>query len=548
MDKQKPRKDFRVIIVGGSIAGLTLAHSLRKYNIDYVVLESHGDIAPQVGASIGFVASGCGILDQLGVFEDIRKEIEPLKTTRYWTETGKVIAQTEGPVIIHERHGYPISFLDRQKVLAVLYDHLAEDKAKVMLNTKAVQVEHTATSAIVHCTDGSQWTGDVVVGADGVHSTIRSEIWNRMETQQLSHTVAREKDEMISEYSCVFGISTATEGLKAGDMHRTFCKDFSTLTIVGKNDRVFWFFFAKMDRKYTLGNIPRFTPEDQKQHTSKYLHINITSDVLFRDVYDNVVSTAYVPLEEAFYKHWTWDRMVCIGDSIHKMTPNMGQGGNTAVETAASLANCFRKFIDAAPDSSYSMNDLHAALAAWAVARKPRAKHIWAKANDLTRLEAWATLRHKLTTYYLLPYMSRTLIDRACVAFIGTEVLEYLPIPKVSQECPMPADRRYRNVQQDPSWKRLLWSVSLVVCFVGACVAIDIEPVKTHIHLMTTGDSSEAVNGEGFHYRKILSTISGSDPISRLQMLSFLADLGALYVIWLLEAYRHTHSGAAVLL
>ena len=206
----------------------------------------------------------------------------------------------------------------------------------MFLNTKAVRVENTATSAVVHCADGSQWTGDVVVGADGVHSRIRSEMWNRMEKQQLSHTVAREKDgkieldsvvfdcrtdlvEMISVYSCVFGISTATKGLNAGDMHRTFSKDFSTLTIVGKNDRVFWFFFAKMDRKYTLGNIPRFTPEEQMKHVSKYLHINITHDVLFRDVYDNLVSTAYVPLEEAFYRHWTWDRMACIGDSIHKV-------------------------------------------------------------------------------------------------------------------------------------------------------------------------------------------------------------------------------------
>jgi hypothetical protein len=249
-----------------------------------------------------------------------------------------------------------------------------------------------------------------------------------------------------------------------------------------------------------------------------------------------------------------------------KMTPNMGQGGNTAIESAASLANCFKKFIDAAPDSSYNMSDLRGALSAWAVARKPRAKDIWANANNLTRLETWATLKHKLMTYYLLPYMSRTLIDRACATFIGTEVLEYLPIPRVSQECPIPADRRYRNVQQDSSWKRLLWSVPLVVYLVGACVAMDIEPLETHAQPLISRGSFESVNGEvvpllrPIFHKEILDTIlgrlttcflpsiSGSDPISRSQMLSFLTDLGPLYGIWLLESYRRTHSLPGVLL
>jgi 2-polyprenyl-6-methoxyphenol hydroxylase-like FAD-dependent oxidoreductase len=58
--------NFKVIIVGGSVSGLTLANMLEKLNIDYVVLESYKTIAPQVGASIGLQANGLRILDQLG--------------------------------------------------------------------------------------------------------------------------------------------------------------------------------------------------------------------------------------------------------------------------------------------------------------------------------------------------------------------------------------------------------------------------------------------------------------------------------------------------
>lgn len=69
---------FRVIIVGASIAGLTLAHCLQRANIDHIVLERRDEIAPEVGASIGILPNGSRILDQLGLYEKIEELIEPL--------------------------------------------------------------------------------------------------------------------------------------------------------------------------------------------------------------------------------------------------------------------------------------------------------------------------------------------------------------------------------------------------------------------------------------------------------------------------------------
>ncbi|PYI01328.1 hypothetical protein BO78DRAFT_291535, partial [Aspergillus sclerotiicarbonarius CBS 121057] len=56
----------RVLMPGGSIASLTLAHCLIKSNIEFVALEARGDIAPQEGASIGILRNGSHILGQLG--------------------------------------------------------------------------------------------------------------------------------------------------------------------------------------------------------------------------------------------------------------------------------------------------------------------------------------------------------------------------------------------------------------------------------------------------------------------------------------------------
>lgn len=81
-------KKFKVIIVGGSIAGLSLAHCLDAIGIDYVVLERHKDIAPQVGASVGIMPNGARILDQLGLFDAVEREIEPLYRSYIWYPDG----------------------------------------------------------------------------------------------------------------------------------------------------------------------------------------------------------------------------------------------------------------------------------------------------------------------------------------------------------------------------------------------------------------------------------------------------------------------------
>lgn len=74
----KKSPGFRIIIVGGGIAGLTLANALQHAHIDYLLLESKPVIDPPVGASIGLAPNGGRILDQLSCYEDIEKEIEPL--------------------------------------------------------------------------------------------------------------------------------------------------------------------------------------------------------------------------------------------------------------------------------------------------------------------------------------------------------------------------------------------------------------------------------------------------------------------------------------
>lgn len=95
-EKMGAKSDFRVVIGGGSITGLTLANMLQQHDIDYVVLESYPDIAPQVGASIGILPHGNRILDQLGLFDKILELCPPLDSFHFRDQTGSVICEFRG--------------------------------------------------------------------------------------------------------------------------------------------------------------------------------------------------------------------------------------------------------------------------------------------------------------------------------------------------------------------------------------------------------------------------------------------------------------------
>jgi FAD dependent monooxygenase len=79
MDEEEARKSkFRVIIVGGSVAGLTLAHCLARADIDHIVLEKRAEISPQEGAFIGIWLNGGRILDQLGLYDELKSATAPI--------------------------------------------------------------------------------------------------------------------------------------------------------------------------------------------------------------------------------------------------------------------------------------------------------------------------------------------------------------------------------------------------------------------------------------------------------------------------------------
>lgn len=105
-DSKTPGAKLRVIIVGGSLAGLTLAHCLERAGVDYIVLEGRDRIDPQIGASLGLFSNGSRVLDQLGLYETIEKDIEAPIWHSMLTGNGELVDKTDSLELIEARYSY----------------------------------------------------------------------------------------------------------------------------------------------------------------------------------------------------------------------------------------------------------------------------------------------------------------------------------------------------------------------------------------------------------------------------------------------------------
>lgn len=151
--------------------------------------------------------------------------------------------------------------------------------------------------------------------------------------------------------------------------------------------------------------LPRYTKKDAEIFAEGIADYTLTPDLTFGDLWKNRSTYTLVPTEEAQLKRWSWGRIACVGDCVHKMTPNMGAGGNAAIETAAALANELKKISDTAEKGTPSYDNIKAHLGSYQKLRDTRLTAVLEAANNLTRVHALATLKHKILAFWVFPNM-----------------------------------------------------------------------------------------------------------------------------------------------
>ncbi|KAK7992390.1 hypothetical protein PG988_001184 [Apiospora saccharicola] len=300
--------EFKVIIAGGGVTALVLANMLEMHGMDYVVLESHSAIAPQVGASIGLFTNGLHILDQMGLLESIQA----------------IFAGEPPSDTTHASPGWHLNFVPDKEIISTRRTH----KDRILLKKKVsdVKLSSGGGGVKVQGTDGSVYEGTIVVGADGVHSVVRSIMRSLAEELEPGYFDPAESETEVScHYRCSFGIAKHVPGWEKGADHTITGNNQSQLVVTAPQDKVYWFLCDKLPETKYGSDISTYNKEDETLFMEQNRDLPVTEKFTLGQIFDRKTVSTLTPLH----------------DRKQQPNPMGGQGANGAIESCAELVNAF---------------------------------------------------------------------------------------------------------------------------------------------------------------------------------------------------------------
>ncbi|KAL8911259.1 MAG: hypothetical protein Q9171_003557 [Xanthocarpia ochracea] len=418
---------FRVIVVGAGVAGLTASHCLQKAGIEHVVLERRLEIAPPEGASIAIYPHGARILHQIGRLEAAKKACVPCD--RWWCRQPNAKPVMNNGFFHHvkQNHGQDILLLERQEFLQILYDGL-QDKSRIRLGQTVKEVRQTVSGVEIELRDGSVEVGDMVLGCDGVHSLVRTAMWDHAGKKTSSLVTAKEKTSMKTEWKCLIGVGPATPGLGERDMTVIHNTGYSFLFLT-QPDRVFFFVFIRLDNPFTWPKRERYTNEDAEQLAASVADHAVSPTLVFGEVWKKRYRGTLISIEEGVLDHWHHGRIALAGDCAHKVTPNIALGGNSSMESVVVLCNHLRQMMGHQCGAKPSLATLNKTFAAYQRERQPRVKHIMEYSSLITSVQAWRTPFYKFIGTWVLPLQpDRAVADQLGEIIRGAPKLDFVDV------------------------------------------------------------------------------------------------------------------------
>lgn len=329
---------------------------------------------------------------------------------------------------------------------------------------------------------------------------------------------------MTAEFNCLFGISDPVDGLNEGEVDTTFDKGRNILTITGKNGRVYWFYHEKLDKLYHVGakDFPRYSKTDAENLALKNAWRQVNETVTLGDLWDKRVSYTLVPLEEALFETWSWGRIATVGDNAHKMTPNHGQAGNNAIESAAALANQLQRVHCGGVITNQI---IESALRKWQEKRWVRVNATVKEAAAVCRMQALDNPMAYYVMNYIVPNATESLLTLVTNTLIGAEILEYLPVPDKSFEGSCPFNPSQGIGKHESMLKRATIAAPLLVFACWMAKLTSSGGIGNPIDLLSELKQPTRTDGH----------------TQWLQSLRFFIEGSLVYAIWLIESYRRAN-------
>jgi len=158
---------LRILVVGAGVSGISVARGLLRDGHDVAVFDQRPNVTVGGGA-VTIWSNGATVLEQLGV--DMGGAGQPLSTVRVMTSTGRPLATMDLDAMVN-RLGAPVRMVPRRVLLERLLSGFPTDR--VRCSSRVEGVVNTRDGVRVDFADGSSADGDVLIGADGLHSVVR---------------------------------------------------------------------------------------------------------------------------------------------------------------------------------------------------------------------------------------------------------------------------------------------------------------------------------------------------------------------------------------
>jgi FAD-dependent urate hydroxylase len=338
------------LIIGAGIAGPVAAVALQRAGVDSVVYEADPGAAESIGLFLGLGVNGMRALDEVDLLEPVlRTPTIPTPQMEFHSTTGRRLGVVSNGRL---EDGTPSVTLSRGALQKALAEAAQGRGIQIRYGKRLVGYSASGGSVTARFDDGSEGTGDLLIGADGIHSLVRS---------SMTHGgVAPRYTGLLN-----LGGRVRDSGLEPtrDTMHMVWGRRAFFGYTVRPDGEAWWFANVGERAEPPRGALNAITSAEWRRRTAKLFEDDPPFIVRLIERTAEIGATPIHDLPSI--PQWQSGRAVLVGDAAHAVSPSAGQGASLAIEDAVVLAKCIR---DVAP--------VELALARYEALRRPRAERI----------------------------------------------------------------------------------------------------------------------------------------------------------------------------